>query len=146
MTTFQKMANAKDDKSPAIAPPLVILICIGGAVAVVVAAAAVYRICRRGNTGADEDVESTPWNPNKRNREQQKYMEEVRWRNNASAWGRAKDVRRDRHEYRRGWFQENLECERAREQGGWTPVSVNGTNEDGGMRSYDASSPVARGY
>ncbi|KAK5954075.1 hypothetical protein OHC33_004646 [Knufia fluminis] len=130
MATTQKSEGGKDNAAPNIAPPLVILICIAGAAAVVIAAAALYRICRRGPS---EDIEGGTWNPNKRNREQDKYMEEVRWRNNAFAWERAKDQRRD---YRRGWFKEELERQRAREQGGWTSVGVNSTDEDGGMH-YD---------
>ncbi|KAK5092152.1 hypothetical protein LTR70_005757 [Exophiala xenobiotica] len=114
------MADDKNEPSPVLAPPVVILICIAGAVAVVIAAAAMYRLCRRANAGADDDVEGANWNPNKRNKEQDKYMEEVRWRNNAFAWERAKQEKRDRNVYRRGWFKEQLERQRAREQGGWT--------------------------
>lgn len=140
MSTSQKMANDKNVPAPVLAPPVVILICIAGAVAVVIAAAAMYRLCGRANIGADEDVEGGTWNPNKRNKEQDKYMEEVRWRNNAFAWERAKQEKRHRNEYRRGWFKEQLERQRAREQGGWAAVSVNSTDEDGEMQAYDASS------
>lgn len=140
MGTSQKMANDKNEPAPVLAPPVVILICIAGAVAVVIAAAAMYRICRRSNVGVDEDVEGETWNPNKRNLEQDKYMEEVRWRNNAFAWERAKEEKRGRNEYRRGWFKEQLERQRARERGGWAAVSVNSTDEDADMQVYDASS------
>jgi len=140
MSTSLKMSDDKNQPSPVLAPPVVILICIAGAVAVVIAAAAMYRLCRRANAGAVDDVEGSNWNPNKRNKEQDKYMEEVRWRNNAFAWERAKQEKRDRNVYRRGWFKEQLERQRAREQGGWTAVSVNSTDEDGDMQAYDASS------
>ena len=94
------------------------------------------RICGRGNASANEDIEVGAFNPNKRSREQDKYMEEVRWRNNAFAWERAKEDKG----YRRGWFKEQLERQRAGEQGGWTAVSVNSADENGGMHFYDASS------
>lgn len=140
MSIPQKMdSNKKDDSGPAIAPPLVILVCIAAAVAVVIAVAAMSLICRRGRSGADEDVEGGTWNPNKRNREQDRYMEEVRWRNNATVWERAKDEWRNRDEYQRGWFKDQLVRQRASEQGGWTAGSLNGTDENGGMHSYDAS-------
>lgn len=139
MSTSQKMTTDKGNNAPVIAPPLVILICIAGAVATVIAVAAMSRLCRRGRTEAEGDIEGATWNPNKRNREQDKYMEEVRWRNNAFAWERAKEERRNRDEYKRGWFKEQLEHRRAREQVRGTPMNVNHTNEDDGMPSYDVS-------
>src|SRR5436853_5869418 len=109
------MAQSNQQTVPAIAPPLLVLICIGAAVVVVVIVAAFYRLCRRANAEANEDVEDQNWNPNKRNREQDKYMEEVRWRNNASAWERAREVKQGQKEYRRCWFKDKIEAQRAKE-------------------------------
>lgn len=132
------MAQSNQQTDPTIAPPLLILICIAAAVVIVVIVAALYRLCRRANAEANEDVEDQTWNPNKRNPEQDKYMEEVRWRNNASAWEHAKEVKQGQKEYRRCRFKDHIEAQRAKEQAGWTPVSLNGSNEDV-VCPYDAS-------
>lgn len=129
---------------PAIAPPLAILICIAGAIVLVVIVAAMYRICRQSRVDADDDLEGKGWNPNKRNKDQDTYMEDVRYRNNAIAWEAANTT--DRQEYRRGWFREHIEEQRALDQPGWTPVSTQrGTNESGGIYPYHASYPL-RGW
>ena len=134
------MAIDKGEKAAAIAPPLVILVCIAGAAAMVIAIAAISRLCHSGRTEAVGDIESASWNPNRRNQEQDKYMEEVRWRNNACAWERAKEEQRERIRFQRGWFKEEIARQRGGEQGGWTSMSVDGTDEDDAMYSYDASS------
>lgn len=124
------MAQNNQQTGPAIAPQFLILICIAVAVVAVVMVAALYRLCRRANAEAKEDVEVQNWNPNKRNREQDEYMEEVRWRNNASAWEHAREVKQGQKEYRRCWFKGHIDVQRAKEQAGWTPVSLKGSNED----------------
>lgn len=125
--------------APAIAPPLVILICIAGAIVLVVIFAAMYRICRQSRAAAEDDLEEKGWNSNKRNKDQDEYMKELRWRNNAMAWDAANT---DRREYRRGWFRDHIEEQRANNQPGFTPVSTQGgTNESGGTYPYNASYP-----
>lgn len=120
-----------------IASPVVIVICIAGAVVLVIIIAAVYRLCRRVHTDTNDNIEERPWNPNLRNANQDKYMEEVRWRNNAIAWEHAKmDNDKD---YRRGWFREHLEEQREQQQTEWTSVSLNGGDELDASHPYSVS-------
>ena len=131
------MADENDQRGSAIAPPLVILICIAGGILLIVVVAAFYRICRTVHAGANDDIDGASWNPNNRNPEQTKYMEEVRWRNNAYAW---EAVRKDEHQkYRKGWYKEWVEQERAKQYPGarWTPVST--SEESGATVPYYAS-------
>lgn len=107
------MANNNEPTGPAIAPTLVIVTCISSAVVLVIIVAALYRLCRRARAEPDEDVENKTWNPNKRNKDQDKYMEEVRWRNNANVW---KTANQRSEEYRPGWFRAHIEEQRGRGQ------------------------------
>lgn len=115
--------DKSDTAVPPISPSTLILVCILGAVVGVILCASLYRLCRRQPT-EDELI----WNPNLRNKAQDAYMEEVRWRNNANAWVRA----REDSEYKRGWFQEHLDEQRAKERSSVTPVTA--------QTGYDACS------
>lgn len=136
LMNLPRMISSNTTQVSAIASPVVIVICIAGAVVLVIIIAAVYRLCRRIRADANDSVEEKPWNPNLRNTNQDKYMEEVRWRNNATAWESAKAD--DGESYRRGWFRECLEEQRA-QQTLWTPVSLNGPDANGVPHPYDAS-------
>lgn len=89
------MANNNEQIAPPIAPPLLIGICILGAVITVIVTAALYKLCRRATTEADQEAGDRAWNPNQRSVEQSRYMEEVRLRNKMFTWDRARAGRRE---------------------------------------------------
>lgn len=91
------MADNSGQAAPPIAPPLLIGICILGAVITVIVTAALYKLCRRATAEVDQVSAEKPWNPNQRSVEQSQYMEEVRLRNKMYAWERAKAGRGDGH-------------------------------------------------
>lgn len=93
------MSDNTTQVNPTIAPPLLIGICILGAVVAVIITAALYKLCRRANASTDQDIENKTWNPNQRGIEQTRYMEEVRMRNRMYAWDRAKAGRDERQEH-----------------------------------------------
>lgn len=108
------MSNSNTNNAPALSPPVVIVVCIAGAVVLVIIFAAVYRLCRTVHANANDDLEGGQWNPNRREPAQVKYCQEVRWRNNASVW---QSVNQDH--CKRGWYWDLLE-----EQSTQAPVTL----------------------
>lgn len=102
------MPDSTDQARPVVAPPILIGICIVGAVVAVIISAALYKLCRRATAGADdEEVGDQAWNPNRRGSEQIRYMEEVRMRNKMFAWDRSRAERAGRHD--EGLFKKQYE-------------------------------------
>lgn len=94
------MANDSSQSAPPIAPPLLIGLCILGAVITVIVTAALYKLCRRATIEVDQEAGEKQWNPNQRSVEQSRYMEEVRLRNKMFAWDRARAGRCEGHDKR----------------------------------------------
>ncbi|KAK5097880.1 hypothetical protein LTS08_006635 [Lithohypha guttulata] len=128
------MANTREVHSPQIAPPVVIVICIAGAVVLVILIAALSRLCRRVRADADEDQDNKAWNPNRRNPDQDKYMEGVRWRTNAEIWQTAYN-----EDYRRGWYRDFIEERRIQRDVGWTSVGLDSSSGGGTEQSGEVS-------
>lgn len=97
------MAESAGQSSPGIAPPLLIGVCILGAVVAVIITAALYKLCRRATAEADQDAGDKAWNPNQRGLEQSRYMEEVRMRNKMFAWDRSRAGKGEGYE--QNWFE-----------------------------------------
>lgn len=93
--------TADEQQTPVLSPPIVILICILGALVLVVLGAVIYRLCRRSSESVtSDDGETVTFNPNKRSAEQTQRMEEVRWINNMYVWDRA----REQENHEREWL------------------------------------------
>lgn len=131
------MANTREVHGPKIAPPVVIVICIAGAVVLVILVAALSRLCRGVRADADEDQDNKAWNPNRRNSDQDKYMEGVRWRTNAEIWQTAYN-----EDYRRGWYRDLIEERRTQRDVGWTSVGLDSSSGGGTVHPHHASNPA----
>lgn len=120
------MSNSNANNGPAISPPVVIVVCIAAAVVLVIIFAAVSRFCRTAHADPEDDLEKGRWNPNRRNPDQMKYCEEVRWRNKASVWQSI-----NQNLYKRGWYRDLLEEQRMQDQHHWTPVALESNSKTG---------------
>lgn len=98
ITEAEIMADNSGQSSLPIAPPLLIGLCILGAVITVIVTAALYKLCRRATVEVGQEAGEKTWKPNQRSVEQSRYMEEVRLRNKMFAWERARAGRSESHE------------------------------------------------